>query len=303
MKKPTSGKTGKTDKTGTREWRPHSVNCCIGCAYDCIYCYAADMAARFKRRNRTDWACHERNRRMAKTPGPWPHFPGGVMFPTAHDFGGENLADCLDTLDGLLAAGNEILIVSKASLETVKWFGRRLQPCGEWRYGDTPKPEIRVTIGGIDPYVVGFWEPNAPTPSERVEALAHARAMGWPTSVSAEPLLEPGRVGDLVDAVAPYCYADSTGRGGTIWIGKARFLRRRTAWVRKAWADDPDRLARLEEELAMLEVGQIDEAVRGVAQHLEFHPHAAMIRYKDSYREVLDKDQQTPNPKEKCGER
>ena len=43
-------------KTGTREWSEHSRNIFIGCAHNCRYCYAAEMAVRYGRiKSRADW--------------------------------------------------------------------------------------------------------------------------------------------------------------------------------------------------------------------------------------------------------
>ena len=47
----------KPTKTGTREWSEQSINCCVGCAHACLYCYARANALRFGRLTRGgDWA-------------------------------------------------------------------------------------------------------------------------------------------------------------------------------------------------------------------------------------------------------
>jgi len=35
---------------GTKEWAPNNENCIEGCENDCIYCYAAESADRYKPR-------------------------------------------------------------------------------------------------------------------------------------------------------------------------------------------------------------------------------------------------------------
>ena len=42
--------------TGTREWSEHSANIYNGCGHNCRYCYAREMALRFKRKKLpADW--------------------------------------------------------------------------------------------------------------------------------------------------------------------------------------------------------------------------------------------------------
>lgn len=43
------------NKTGTREWADHNVNCVSGCINDCRYCYAKVMAKRFGRATESTW--------------------------------------------------------------------------------------------------------------------------------------------------------------------------------------------------------------------------------------------------------
>lgn len=49
--------------------------------------------------------------------------------------------------------------------------------------------EIRFTIGTNDDKTAAYWEPGAPSPSDRLMAIAHACTLGFKTSVSMEPLL------------------------------------------------------------------------------------------------------------------
>jgi hypothetical protein len=80
---------------------------------------------------------------------------------------------------------------------------------------------FRFTIGSTNKDACAFWEPGAPTPSERIDALKMAYAAGYATSVSAEPML--GGYDDAVvlyDAIAAYITVD-------IWFGKMNFPRQR----------------------------------------------------------------------------
>ena len=40
---------------GTQEWSVKTVNCCTGCSHNCRYCYAKEMAVRFKQVESKDW--------------------------------------------------------------------------------------------------------------------------------------------------------------------------------------------------------------------------------------------------------
>ena len=42
--------------TGTREWATSNENICDGCSHDCRYCYAREMAVRFKRKTKENWS-------------------------------------------------------------------------------------------------------------------------------------------------------------------------------------------------------------------------------------------------------
>ncbi len=41
--------------TGTEEWAESNINIADGCQHDCKYCYAKEMAIRFKRHTVESW--------------------------------------------------------------------------------------------------------------------------------------------------------------------------------------------------------------------------------------------------------
>jgi DNA repair photolyase len=259
----------KRKRTGTREWSEASANCRLGCAHGCLYCYAREQALRFKRIARgEDW--------VKERPDPKARIPctrlskGRVMFPTHHDITPENLGDCLEALWTILAAGNEVLIVSKPHIACVRGLWEEFRGLC---HPITLRPLItfRFTIGMLDDRIRWFWEPNAPTVEERLEALALAHEESFATSVSCEPLLEPERAAELVRTVEPYVT-------DTVWIGAANHLRRRTAWVPNAEA------LGLEREIRRLEAWQTPQIVQRVYDALKDDPK---VRWKDSYREAL----------------
>jgi len=267
-----------TRRTGTREWAEHSVNVCLGCRHGCLYCYAADIANRFNRRGRGDWGEVERTNWGKVDELAGRRFSGRVMFPTTHDWTPGTREACSAALEHLLAAGNDVLVVTKGGAGVVNDVGYAMHEAGcQVPTCATPKPEMRFSITCLSEQVRAFWEPGAASINDRLAGLRRAHHWGMPTSVSCEPLLEPHRAAELVEAVEDLCVADQRGRGGEIWIGKANQLTRRTAW---AW----ERVAGIAGAVRQLEAGQSDEQVMRVYEQLRGH---AKVRWKDSYAEVI----------------
>ena len=249
--------------SGTREWAAHNVNCCSGCSHGCLYCYARTMAVRFGKIRPEDWT--DERLRSAALDKRYGKMDGTVMFPTTHDITPTNVEGCLFVLDKLLVAGNRVLIVSKPHPEIIVHICRRYVLRRE-------QILFRFTIGADSNTVLSFWEPGAPSLEERLDALRAARAGGFDTSVSMEPLLTPERVAVLVALVEPWV-------SHSIWIGKANLLRYRSAWARKHVDCDL-----LEAEIKRIEAGQTDEKVREIYELLKDNPK---IRWKKSYKKVI----------------
>lgn len=259
-------------KTGTREWSEHSVNVCRGCAHGCLYCYGRANALRFGRISKgKSWTNEVVNADAAVKR--YPLYEGRVMFPTTHDITLSNAGACLAVLVSLLRAGNDVLVVSKAGLHVPALLGvaRGLVSTA---HSTTPVPlELRVSLTCLNPERARFWEPGAPTPGERLDALRAARDAGFPTSVSIEPLLEAENFKGIVLA------AQDAGVRGEIWIGAANHLRARTAWCRG--------LPGLEEEIRRIQAGQTPEKMREIYAALKGNPQ---VRWKDSYQKALGID-------------
>ena len=153
MKKKDTAKKGGKKAFGTREWAAVNVNIQTGCEHDCLYCYAKCMGIRFGRTATGKWKTPRLRRNMVEKG--YRKRRGTIMFPTTHDITQANLDACLVVLKKMLAAGNDLLVVSKPHLECVK----RL--CNEL---DAYKNRIlfRFTIGSADATVLSFWEPHAP---------------------------------------------------------------------------------------------------------------------------------------------
>lgn len=176
---------------GTGEWSDTSRNCITGCSNDCAYCYARANAIKSGTvTNRAAWPVEkvdakEISRKHTKV-------EGLVMFPTRHDTTPANIQYNLPYLTGLLESGNNVLLVSKASLICMRILCSKL-------VGFKDQLLIRVTIGSMHPMLCKFWEGNAPSPKERLLALQHAFDLGFQTSVSMEPILH-----DIEDAVETF---------------------------------------------------------------------------------------------------
>jgi DNA repair photolyase len=185
---------------GTQEWAKSNVNLLNGCQHDCAYCYAKNMAVRFKRKTPDTWKTPTVNEAaLAKD---WQKKAGTIMFPSSHDVHPDNLEECLTVLRNLLTAGNNVLIVSKPHLRCIE----RL--CNELK-AFRAQILFRFTIGSA-------WEPNAPAFAERVNCLRYARRKGFATSVSCEPMLDDN-IHAVIKAVKPYVT-------DAVWIGRANRL-------------------------------------------------------------------------------
>lgn len=245
--------------SGTKEWAEHSINCCIGCEHGCLYCYAREVALHYGTiKSPAEWATPRiRDNAVDKKYG---KFKGTVMFPTTHDITPGNLNACLTVLDKLLTSGNRILIVSKAHTASLRAIVAKFPLF-------TGQILFRLTIGSLSESIREFWEPNAPTNAERIEALMHVHRAGFETSVSCEPLLQAEAIVELVDRIRPFVTH-------SIWIGKANQLQQRCAW--RLPSDHP----------AIIQVlaGQTDEMVHCVYKSLKDDP---LLRWKESYKKVL----------------
>ncbi len=251
----------RSESSGTKEWASHNLNICSGCSNACIYCYAAQMAERFKRRTRSDWSREELTPNAALTR--YPAKNGLVMFPSTHDITPYNLEASIRVLKIVLASGNDVLIVTKPRLDIIK----RL--CEEF-ITRQELIEFRFTIGTLSPRISKFWEPGAPLPVERIAALKHAHASGYSTSVSMEPLLGGF---DTAQSVLAAVRDFVTGK---IWIGKLNRIRSNVDV-------STTRNMRMVQALESL---QTDQKILQIHSAFRDDPK---IRWKDSIRKVVTK--------------
>ena len=246
--------------TGTQEWAASNVNIQDGCEHDCRYCYAKTMAIRFKRATTASWSKprvrqHDLDRGFTKR-------SGRIMFPTAHDITIRNLDECLAVLNRMLAAGNDLLIVSKPWLACITRLCDELAPYRS-------QIVFRFSIGSTDDVVLSYWEPGAPSFQERLSSLKTAHLRDFRTSISGEPMLD-GNPDALIAAVRPYV-TDS------IWLGKINRLRH----ILPLTCPRDSKAIRRGEALVAL---QSDKAIRSLYARYSRDP---MIKWKDSIKVVV----------------
>lgn len=197
--------------SGTREWADCNVNCIYGCFNNCRYCYAKVMAKRFGRATEKTWKLMRvRSDVVTKDFG---KFSGRVMFPSSHDIIDipEVEEACFTVLHKLLKSGNTVLLTTKPRINIIRKIDEKFAPYKK-------RLQFRFTITSLNDDLLGFWEPNAPTFEERMNALKYAFNKKYATSVSIEPFLDYNPEG-LVQKVAPYSTE-------SIWIGKMNYISR-----------------------------------------------------------------------------
>lgn len=191
---------------GTKEWAPNNRNICDGCSNDCRYCYAKLKAIRYGRRTKENW--HEM--RLLKVRQSTKKVEGGIMFPTTHDLHYKHRDCWFPFLKEMLENGNEVLIVSKPEISSIRFMCDNLMQFNR-------QIEFRFTIGTNDDTTRQFWEPHAPSIKERIMALQLASEAGYKTSVSMEPLLMYNPR-PLIEKVNYYTT-------GEIWIGLMNYIK------------------------------------------------------------------------------
>ncbi|OGF04297.1 MAG: hypothetical protein A2509_12300 [Candidatus Edwardsbacteria bacterium RIFOXYD12_FULL_50_11] len=246
--------------TGTWEWAGRTVNCCLGCRNQCIYCYGCAMAVMFRSFDPSKWK-NEAIVEKALT-AKLPVDNQMVMFPSTHDISPENLPSHIKFIGRLLEAYPRVLIVSKPHLKCVRAICKTFK---------SRRDQIlfRFTIGSTDSKVLKFWEPGAPSFKERLACLKLAHSLGFETSVSMEPMLDNNPEA-VVKAIKPYVTE-------TVWLGKANRLKQRLS---TNGHKDIKTMARADELLEW----QSDANIHTLYQRLKDDPQ---IRWKDSIKKVV----------------
>ena len=194
---------------GTKEWAPNNFNFMNGCSNNCVYCYAKEMAIRFKRKIHDTWEIEEPVSMDHKSYG---RKEGAIMLPSSHDITPGNIGIAVEVIGRLLSSGNELLIVTKPHFSCIEQI---IRAAGDRK----DQIRFRFTIGSADDSVLRLWEPGATSFEERLESLKLAFSNGYSCSISCEPLLD-NHFDDLYEKTAGYV-TDS------IWVGKMNMAAKR----------------------------------------------------------------------------
>lgn len=248
---------------GTQEWATENLNIVSGCSNNCKYCYAREMAVRFRRKTSDSWRTEERLKSVdGMSIG---HVDGRIMFPSSHDITPANIDLSIATISKALDKGNSLLIVSKPRIDCITRI------CDEFQ--DFKKQILfRFTIGSASNETLGFWETDAPSYEERMESLKHAFNKGFETSISCEPMLD-NRISVVIEEVLPYVT-------NTIWVGK---MNKMIGRLKMNGFSDDETLAKANQLLAWQE----DAEIVKLYNRYKDHPQ---IRWKESIKKVVDLD-------------
>lgn len=244
---------------GVGEWASYSYNVGLGCMHNCLYCYArADAVKYLNILSPSNWVKEKVNIYKQDINS---KADKRVMFPSTHDITPGYLDIYMKTLNNMLKAGNEVLLASKPHSKCIEKI------CAKFD-GYKDKMEFRFTIGTLNGQVSKFWEPGAPMPDERIDALRLAFNSGYKTSVSIEPMLEGHEEAHAVfRKVDPYV-------NKTIWIGMMNLPKQRVDLTVKENNDAVNKVLIL----------QTDENIMKLYRELKDEPK---VRWKDSIKKVI----------------
>ncbi|MFW6101390.1 MAG: hypothetical protein ACOC90_08380 [Bacteroidota bacterium] len=183
-----------------------------------------------------------------------------MMFPSSHDITPGNLDACGRVIGNLLASGNDLLIVSKPRVDCIKRICRDFEAFRD-------NIMFRFTIGAMDNNILKFWEPNAPSYEERHESLRLAFFSNFQTSVSIEPVLDPGTVIELVEDLTPFVT-------NAIWIGTMNHIQKNISNA------DPETA----EALKSMRAQQTEKEVWRIYNHLK---NMDKIKWKESIKKIV----------------
>jgi len=183
------------------------------------------------------------------------------MMPSTHDITPFNVGHFIRVATLMLQKGNRLLIVSKPRLSCIIDVCKSLAP---WK----DQILFRFTIGAMDEQLTALWEPGAPSPTERLEAMKYAHDSGYGVSVSIEPMLAgPFETGRVISSVLEF-------HPETIWIGKLNKVRIRVV------NSSPVITA----AIFQIENQQTDEEIIRLYRKVG---HLGCVRWKDSIEMVL----------------
>jgi DNA repair photolyase len=194
---------------------------------------------------------------------------GTIMMPTTHDITAKNVDEFIVMMTHALDEGNDLLIVSKPIPHVIAKVRDAIPPAAKARV------LFRFSIGSVDDKTLRLWEPFGPKFGVRMKALMETHALGFRTSVSAEPMLDAD-ADALIVATLPYIT-------DAIWMGKANMLKARVSMNTRK---DPKMMASADE----LNNIWTDDAVRVLYAK---HGGNPQVKWKESMKEILGLDRPT----------
>ena len=246
---------------GTHQWADQTINIIRGCKCDCLGCFAADRAYRFKEVAPGQWKIETLNERAFNAKVSKGHTL--TMFPSTHNISPEFLGPSMVKIQQILDSGSDILIVLKPYQKVVESICSRFE-------ADKDRIIFRFTIGSTDDAVLKFWEPGAPSYEERKACLKYAYERGFETSVSVEPWWG-GDIDSLITELRPFV-TDS------IWIGK---MNRGKARMKNNGHWNPQTEAKYNE---LMSIWYADDNIMAIYNRYNGDP---LIRWKESIAKVV----------------
>jgi len=244
--------------TGTKEWASKTINLFTGdCPNGCIYCYAAANNHRFK-------LPREFRVKDSMLGVKFKKREGITMYPSTHDIRPEHIDLHVDFLKRFLEPGNKVLIVTKPFPECIERLCKELMPYRE-------QVEFRFTVGSGNSETLKYYEPFAPSFTQRAQAIEIAYNAGFKTSLSIEPML------DIIPyLIILHLYPFISGE---IWIGKMN-----NAVVRISSNGHRDKIEIVK---SLVEWQASDSNIMGIVNNLSQYDN---VRWKDSIAEVINRN-------------
>lgn len=231
----------KEDGWASKEGKSFGIE--HGCRNGCHYCYARLLKDRRKLIKWEDWETpipRKTKELIKKLKG------GRYMFPSTHDIHPENQVAFLKTCLEILEKGNDLLIVSKPTFESIEYLANKLT-------GYQDKIEFRFSIGSMDDKITQRWESNASLFNERIDCLKLVFLMGYKTSISIEPYLDANP-----EFIIQTCNSFVT---EDFWIGKMNHLKelnKKVPIIRElGWLYVPNRMLQIKTKLDKIESASI----------------------------------------------
>ncbi len=184
-----------------REYSPFAANLYAGCTHGCVYCYAP--AATRKTREQFSTAAARKNIRrllvadcktLQRTHDTRPIllcFTCDPYQPIDERVGLTRFA-----VHTILEHGLNVRILTKGGKRSMRDFDLFAAHSDRCEYGTT------LTL--LDEEESKQWEPHAAPPHERIHALKKAHALGIPTWVSLEPVIDPDATLAIIERTHSY---------------------------------------------------------------------------------------------------